>query len=67
MDGSPAPDAPMLCWSCDGALDRAGEACSACYRDPETNDCVECGAHLLGIEYPYVCGRCVRKEDVGCA
>jgi ribosomal protein L34E len=37
------------------------------YRDPKTNDCTECGAHLDGIEYPYVCGRYVRKEDAGCA
>lgn len=39
-----------------------GEACSACYRDPAANDCAECGHHLDGIEYPYVCGKCLREE-----
>jgi predicted amidophosphoribosyltransferase len=67
MHGLLVPDVPSLCWSCDGPLDRAGEACTSCYRDPDVNDCAECGAHLDGIEYPYVCGDCVRKEDARCA
>ena len=52
MHGLLVPDVPLLCWSCDGPLDRAGEACTLCYRDPDVNDCAECGAHLDGIEYP---------------
>lgn len=61
MDGSIIRDRPS-CWSCEGPLDRVGEACSACYRDPAANDCAECGHHLDGIEYPYVCGKCLREE-----
>ena len=39
-----------------------GDVCSVCCREPSTNNCVECGKHLEGICYPYVCGDCVRRE-----
>lgn len=55
-----------VCWSCDGPLsaDDPG-VCAACYRDPETNNCTECGRHLAGIAYEYVCGRCIDYPTCG--
>lgn len=49
------------CISCACALedDFEGIVCQWCYRDPDTNDCEDCGRHLNGICYPYVCGDCL--------
>lgn len=50
-----------LCRNCDAPATRY-DACDECYRDPEKNDCTECGCHLEGICYPYVCGSCIRGD-----
>lgn len=57
------------CRSCDGPTERTDEVCDDCWRDPATNSCTECGDHLEGINYPYVCGPCVsapreRAEEI---
>lgn len=38
------------------------DVCMECYRNPETNNCCECGKHLEGITYEYVCGDCLRAR-----
>lgn len=57
----------MICRICENKCDAIDivfdRICRLCYRDPETNDCAECGKHLSGIPYEYVCGFCVRKKD----
>lgn len=61
MPGSPVSEQAQLCCSCDGPMDRVGEACVACYRDPTANNCERCGHHLENVEYPYICGDCVTQ------
>jgi hypothetical protein len=41
------------CRNCDAPTE--GDVC------PATNNCTECGRHLEGINYPYVCGPCLRR------
>ena len=33
-----------------------------CGRNPDTNNCLECGLHLGGIPYKYICGPCINKD-----
>lgn len=49
----------MTCKNCDAPTE--ADVCPTCYRDPATNNCTECGKHLEGINYPYVCGACLRR------
>ena len=51
----PAPS----CWSCGKLTTNTNGVCDTCYRDPATNNCTECGKHLDGIRYEYVCGVCI--------
>lgn len=51
------------CRSCNAPTDHPWEVCPKCLRDPATNNCTECGNHLSGIPYPYVCGRCLASTD----
>ena len=43
-------------------FDLGTDVCKQCYREPDTNDCEECGKHLTGICYPYVCGDCLDRR-----
>ncbi len=56
----------MKCKSCDfeGAESffEIDEVCRICYRDPKENCCADCGKHLSGIPYEYVCGMCIQKS-----
>lgn len=47
------------CQNCDAPTDHPWGVCPQCFRDPATNNCTECGTHLSGIPYPYVCGWCL--------
>lgn len=56
----------MNCWSCNKETDSLldpfnGYVCTECFREPTTNNCTECGLHLEGICYEYVCGVCLKK------
>lgn len=52
------------CKSCDKESNNLKfDTCEECYRDPETNNCVDCGKHLEGIPYEYVCGDCFLEEE----
>lgn len=52
---------PEPCKNCDEPS-TGQDVCDDCRRDPETNNCSRCGKHLEGINYPYVCGACMKKE-----
>jgi len=56
------------CKACDVDLDtRKGSpdsyVCAECYRNPNTNYCLKCGRHLVGIPYEYVCGICISNAS----
>lgn len=50
------------CWSCGASITLDKYVCDSCYRDPDTNNCVKCGKHLIGVCYAYVCGTCIEEE-----
>ena len=51
------------CRSCDKLTMNDNAVCNECYRDPATNNCTECGKHLDGIQYEYVCGDCFTDKS----
>jgi len=52
------------CTSCDTPTSvdlLKGDACPACYRDPATNNCADCGKHQESISDEYVCDDCIKR------
>ena len=52
----------MRCRSCDTKENLLApeypEVCKDCFVEPANNNCTECGRHLEGIPYLYICGSC---------